>query len=187
MKSFAVLVVAVSLAVAAQGQHQTFSIDPDSSAIKMKLNTTREVVNGAFHVRSGSIDFDRTASRFSGIILVSAGSGKTGNGSRDKRMNKDILKVTQFADVSFAPKTYTGSLATSGDSIIQVSGVFTLLGTPHDLSILMQIHIDGSQATAKGQFVIPYVSWGLKDPSFLSWKAENNVEIVLDLAGQITN
>ena len=187
MKSLVVLALAVVLAPAVFAQHQTFAVNTDASEVKMKLNTTHEVVNGTFHVQSGSINFDRTASHISGIVIVAAGSGKTGNDSRDKKMNKDILKVDQFATVSFAPKTYNGMIAASGDSAIQVSGVFTLLGTPHDLTIPMQIHIDGSKATAKAQFVVPYVQWGLKNPSFLIWKAENDVAIELNLVGQISN
>jgi hypothetical protein len=186
MKSFAVVALAVILAPAALAQHQTFHVNPDTSEVKMKLNTTHEVVNGTFHVQAGSINFDRSASHISGMVIVAAGSGKTGNDSRDKKMTKNILEVNQFATVSFAPKTYTGTIAASGDSTIQVSGVFTLLGTAHDLTIPMQIHIEGSNATAKGQFVVPYVQWGLKNPSFLIWKAEDNVEIDLDLAGQIS-
>jgi len=187
MKSLVVLALAVVLAPAVFAQHQTFAVNTDASEVKMKLNTTHEVVNGTFHVQSGSINFDRTASHISGIVIVAAGSGKTGNDSRDKKMNKDILKVDQFATVSFAPKTYNGMIAASGDSTIQVSGVFTLLGTAHDLTIPMQIHIDGSKATAKAQFVIPYVQWGLKNPSFLIWKAENDVAIDLNLVGQVSN
>ena len=102
-------------------------------------------------------------------------------------MNKDILKVDQYTSVSFAPKTYTGTIAPSGDSTIQVSGVFTLLGNLHDITIPMQIHMDGSKATARAHFVIPYVQWGLKNPSFLVWKAENDVAIDLNLVGQISN
>ena len=187
MKSFAVLALAVILAPVALAQHRTFAVNSDASEVKIKLNTTHEVVNGTFHVQSGSINFDRTASHISGIVIVAAGSGKTGNDSRDKKMNKDILKVEQFASVSFSPKTYTGIITASGDSTIQVSGIFTLLGTAHDLTIPMQIHIDGSKATAKGEFVVPYVQWGLKNPSFLIWKAENNVVIYLNLVGQISN
>ena len=153
----------------------------------MKLNTTHEVVNGTFHVQSGSITFDRTASHISGIVIVAAGSGKTGNDSRNKKMNKDILKVDQFAIVSFAPKTYNGTIPASGDSTIPVSGVFTLLGTAHDLTIPMKIHIDGSKATAKGQFILPYVQWGLKNPSFMIWRADNDVAIDLNLVGQVSN
>jgi polyisoprenoid-binding protein YceI len=110
-------------------------------------------------VQSGSIDFDRSAPKISGDIVVAAGSCKTGNDTRDMKMNKDILKVNQYTTVSFAPKTYTGTIAPSGGSTVQVSGVLTLLGTPHSMTIPTQVHMDGSKATAKAQFVIPYVQW----------------------------
>jgi hypothetical protein len=187
MKSSAVLVIALIFAPAVLAQHQTLAVSPDASEVKMKLNTTHEVVNGTFHVQSGSIEFDRSAMKISGTVVVAAGSGKTGNDSRDKKMNKDILKVDQYTTVSFAPKTYKGTIPVSGDSTIQVSGVFTLLGAPHDLTIPMQLHIDGAKATAKGQFVVPYVQWGLKNPRFLIWKAENDVRIDLNLVGQVSN
>src|ERR1700721_3155075 len=108
MKSFAVVVLAIALSQTAIAQHQTFAVNPDASEVKMKLNTTHEVVIGTFHVQSGSINFDRTASYISGIVIVAAGSGKTGNDSRDKKMNRDILKGDRFPTVSFAPKANTG-------------------------------------------------------------------------------
>ena len=76
MKFFAVLALAVILAPAALAQHQTFAVNPDASEVKMKLNTTHEVVNGTFHVQSGSINFDRAASHISGIIIVAAGRAR---------------------------------------------------------------------------------------------------------------
>ena len=121
-----------------------------------------------------------------GSVVVVAGSGKTGNDSRDKRMNKDILKVEQYATVSFEPKTYTGAIAPSGDSTIQVTGLFTLLGTPHEITIPMLVHLEGTTATAKAHFVVPYIQWGLKDPSFMFWKADKDVAIDLLLEGTIS-
>ena len=76
MKSFAVVALALTFATAALAQHQTFAVNPDASEVKMKLNTTHEVVNGIFHVESGSINFDRTHSSMSGTVTVAAASGK---------------------------------------------------------------------------------------------------------------
>ena len=187
MKSFAVLALAAVLAPAVVAQHQTFAVNSDASEVKMTLKTSHEVVNGTFHIQSGSIEFDRSDSKMSGSVVVLAGSGKTGNDSRDKKMDKDILKIDEYTTVSFAPKTYTGTIAPSGDSTIQVSGVLTLLGNPHDITIPLQIHMDGSKAAAEAHFVIPYVQWGLKNPSFMFWKAENDVAISLNLVGRISN
>jgi polyisoprenoid-binding protein YceI len=186
MKSFPVFALAALLAPAALAQQQTFVVDPDSSQVKMTLQSTHEVVNGAFHIQSGSIEFNRGAAKMSGSVVVLAGSGQTGNGSRDKKMNKDVLKVEQYATVSFEPKTYSGVLAPSGDSTIQVTGIFTLLGTPHQIVIPILVHLEGTTATAKAHFVVPYVQWGLKNPSFLIWKADNDVAIDLYLTGRLS-
>ena len=186
MKSFAVLALAVILAPASLAQHQTFAVNAGASEVKMTLKTTHEVVNGAFHLQSGSVEFDRRTPKMSGSVVVLAGSGKTGNGSRDKKMNKEILQVEQHATVSFEPKSYAGVIAPSGDSTIQVTGIFTLLGAPHEITIPMLIHLEGSTATAKAHFVLPYIQWGLKDPSFLFWKADKDVAIDLFLPGRLS-
>jgi polyisoprenoid-binding protein YceI len=186
MKSFAVLALAAILAPAALAQHQTFVVNPDASEVKMKLNTTHEVVNGTFHIQSGSIEFDGSAPKMSGSVVVLAGSGKTGNGSRDKKMSKDILKVEQHATVSFEPKSYAGTIAPSGDSTIQVTGIFTLLGTPHEITIPILVHLESTTAAAKAHFVVPYFRWGLKNPSFLIWKADNDVAIDISLTGRLS-
>jgi hypothetical protein len=75
MKSFAVLALAVILAPAALAQHQTFAVNADASEVKMTLKTTHELVNGAFHLQSGSVEFDRSTPKLSGSVVVLAGSG----------------------------------------------------------------------------------------------------------------
>jgi polyisoprenoid-binding protein YceI len=186
MKSFAVSALAVILTPAALAQHQTLAVNPDASEVKMTLKTTHELVNGAFHIQSGSVEFDGSTPQMSGSVVVLAGSGKTGNGSRDKKMNKEILRVEQHATVSFEPKSYAGVIALSGDSTIQVTGIFTLLGTPHEITIPILVHLEGTTATAKAHLVVPYIQWGLKDPSFLFWKAEQDVAIDLFLTGRLS-
>jgi polyisoprenoid-binding protein YceI len=186
MKSFVAIFVAILLVPSLLAQHQTFVVNPDASQVNMTLNTTHEVVNGTFHLQSGSIEFDRSARKIAGSVVVLAGSGKTGNDSRDKTMYKNILLVDTYRTVSFEPKAYTGAIAPVGDSTIQVTGIFTILGTPHEITIPMLVHLDGASASTKAHFIVPYVSWGLKNPSFLIWKADDDVAIDLFLAGTLS-
>jgi hypothetical protein len=190
MKSIAKsLFLALPLAIApfALAQHQTFTVNPDSSKVAFSLGGNTHHVDGTFHVQSGTIDFDRSANTISGSVVVAAGSGNSGDASRDKKMNSDVLDVAHFADVSFAPKSYTGTVAAAGDSSIVVTGVFTLHGTAHDLAVPMQIHIDGTTLTAKSHFPVPYVQWGLKDPSIFVLKVAKVVDIDLSLAGGLSS
>ena len=114
-------------------------------------------------------------------------SGDSGDKGRDKNMNTQVLDVAHFAEISFTPKSYQGAIAASGDSTIQVSGVFTLHGAAHDLTVPMQLHIEGTALNAKTHFAVPYVQWGLKDPSIFVLKVAKEVDIDLTLAGRLSN
>ena len=184
---FTGFVVVLSLGVAASAQQQIFTVNPGTSSIGFALTGTGHEVHGIFHVTSGIIQFERNAPKMSGTVVVSASSGDSGDKSRDKNMNQKVLQSDGFTDISFQPQSYSGTLAPSGDSTIQVSGTFTLHGTPHDITVPMQVHIDGQNLTAKGTFIVPYVKWGLKDPSVFILKVAKEVHIDLNLAGTVAS
>jgi polyisoprenoid-binding protein YceI len=181
------LAIVFSLGVAASAQQQTFTVNPGASSVGFALTGTGHEVHGIFHVTSGTIQFERNAPKMSGTVVVSASSGDSGDKSRDKNMNQKVLQSDRFTDISFQPQSYSGTLAPSGDSTIQVSGTFTLHGTPHDITVPMQVHIDGQNLTAKGTFIVPYVKWGLKDPSVFILKVAKEVHIDLNLAGTVAS
>jgi polyisoprenoid-binding protein YceI len=173
-------------APAALAQHETFQVIPDSSEVKFTLGDVLHTVHGTFHVQRGSIDFDRTTPKMAGSILVAAGSGNSGNESRDRRMSKDILDARQFAEASFAPHSYQGTIAADGDSTIQVAGTFTLHGTPHEMTVPITVDVEGGNWTIQTHFSVPYVKWGLKDPSTFVLRVGKDVQIDLTLVGRLT-
>ena len=180
------LLLPFSLVASLSAQQQTFTVNTSSSSVAFGLVGTGHEVHGTFHVSSGSIVFNRSAGQISGSIVVSAASGDSSDKGRDKNMYTQVLDVEHFADVTFDPKSYQGTIAPTGDSTIQVSGVFTLHGTPHNITVPMQIHLDGASLTAKGSFVVPYVQWGLKDPSIMILKVAKEVHIDLNLTGSVS-
>lgn len=182
----AVMATSLFFAHSALAQHQTFNVDPNASQVAFALGGSGHHVNGTFHVQSGAVDFDSTAHTISGSVVVAAGSGNSGEASRDKKMNKDVLDVERYSEITFVPQKFDGAVAPTGDSTIQVSGTFTLHGTPHDMTIPMQIHIDNGAITAKTHFVVPYVKWGLKDPSVFVLKVAKEVDIDLALTGKVS-
>ncbi len=166
-------------------QQKSLSVDTTKSEVHFTLADPLHTVNGTFQIQTGSVNFDTATSQMSGGIVVNAASGATGNSTRDKKMTADQLKAPTFATVTFVPHSYTGTLAAAGDSSITVAGTFTMLGTPHEITVPMQVHIDGSAAKATGSFDIPYVQWGMKDPSNFLLKVGKNVTVNLVLVGTI--
>src|ERR1039458_7392683 len=88
--------LALAFVSGAFAQHQTFQINPDSSQVAFTLGGSGHHVQGSFHVQSGSIDFDPHAQKISGLVVVAAASGNSGEPSRDKKMNTDILETDHF-------------------------------------------------------------------------------------------
>jgi polyisoprenoid-binding protein YceI len=185
IRSSTVVLLALMATLIARAQQQTFTVDPTISNVAFALTGMGHEVHGVFHVSHGSIQFDRSTGHIAGSIVAPATSGDSNDKGRDKNMHAQVLNADQFADISFEPKSYQGTIAAAGDSNLQVSGIFTLHGVAHDLTLPMQIRIEGSALSAKGSFIVPYVKWGLKDPSIFVLKVAKEVHIDLSLSGSL--
>lgn len=170
----------------ASAQQTRYQIDGAHSTVRFALGDTLHRFGGVFQIASANIAFDPASRQMSGKVVVDAASGDSGSHARDKRMKSDELQAEAFPSITFEPKTFSGNLAHSGSSQIQVSGVFTLVGQSHPITVPMSIQIDGNRCTATGQFDVPYIAWGLKDPSMLMVRMQKQVRIDLTLVGQIS-
>lgn len=170
----------------ALAQSTKLVIDPAQSKVAFSLGDVLHQVHGTFQVQSGMVEFDHGSPQLSGLIVVVAGSGKSGNNTRDRRMTFDILDAPHFAEATFSPRHLSGEIAPGGDSAVQMNGVLMLHGTPHDLTVPIQIQVDGKTCTAKTRFTIPYVKWGLKDPSTFILRVDKEVEMDITLVGQLS-
>ena len=188
MKPFVLaLALPLLLTSAALAQHEKFTADATKSTVSFTLGANDGEKHGTFHAQGATIEFDPKAHTIAGSVVVSAASGDSGSGSRDKKMTKDVLDAPHFADVTFFPKSYTGDLAATGASKIQLTGIFTLHGTPHEITVPVEVFIEGTTCTVKTKFPVPYVAWGLKDPSIMFMKVAKEVGIDLTLIGQLSN
>jgi polyisoprenoid-binding protein YceI len=180
----AIVTIALFAAATLQSQEH-YQVDPATSEVHFALGGAHEV-NGTFHVSGGDFTLDRETGVISGTITVDAASGRSDNSGRDKKMTADQMKAQVFPSVTFAPTRFTGQVKEGGDSNVQVQGTFTLLGQPHQITVPMTVHVDNGHYTAAGGFVVPYVSWGMKDPSIMFLKVAKEVKIDLKLAGTVT-
>jgi len=178
----ALLLAATTTALHAQNK---LSVDTTRSEVHFTLTDTLHVVHGTFHIQQGEISFDPATGKASGSIVVDALSGQSGNSMRDHRMTNDELKAPDFKTITFTPTRFTGTFNSNGDSTLNVHGTFTLLGTPHEIDLPMQVQVNGDHLHAIGTFTVPYIQWGLKDPSTFMIKVNKEVQIDLSLMGTL--
>jgi polyisoprenoid-binding protein YceI len=181
-----IAVAALSLFVASARCEEHYRVDPASSEVHFTLGASDGPVKGAFHVTSGEFTLDSQSGSMTGMVTVDATSGDSGNKSRDKKMTSAQLKAQTYPTVTFAPTKFSGQVKDTGDSTGQVDGNFTLLGQAHPVSVPMTVHMEGDHFAATGSFEVPFVNWGMKDPSFMMLKVEKQVKIQLRLSGTVT-
>ena len=160
-------------------------LDPGKTEVAFVLSDVLHTVHGTFRLKEGHVSLNPETNAMKGEIVVDAASGTSGSNARDKRMARDILEAQRFPEIRFSPSASVGSIAPSGVSDLQITGLFLIHGHAHNITIPMHVQISQDQVTATGKFFVPYVEWGMKNPSNFLLKVNDKVEIDLNAVGHI--
>jgi polyisoprenoid-binding protein YceI len=157
---------------------------PAKTTINFTLGDVLHTVHGSFDVKHGAIHFDPGTNRIAGEILVDAASGHSGSDSRDKKMHKDILESARYPDIVFRPDRLEGQVTAAGVSTVQAHGIFAIHGADHEITIPVRVKMSPGHWTATSHFVVPYVAWGMKNPSTFVLRVDQSVDIDIQASGE---
>lgn len=168
-----------------QTSHRTtITLDPQRTQIHWTLGTTVHTVHGSFKLIRGAISCDPTNGTASGSIEIDAISGESGNSSRDQKMHKQVLESSKFNVITFRALRVEGSCVQPISGDFTVDGILTLVGRDHPLKVKGSVQPETVGSTIKARLAIPYVEWGLKDPSSFVFRVDK--EVIIDLVGIAT-
>jgi polyisoprenoid-binding protein YceI len=179
--------VVLSCAVAAASIHaETVVFDPARTTVDFTLGDVLHTVHGTFRLKSGVIHFDPGTGKASGSVVVDATSGDSGSHARDGRMHKNILESGRYPEIVFTPDSVNGKISAEGTAQAQVHGVFRIHGVDHEMTLPFQVQTEGGQVTAATRFSVPYVQWGMKNPSTFVLKVNETVDIGIRAVGRLS-
>lgn len=162
------------------------SLDPAQSRVHWTVDSALHTVHGTFALKSGTIHFDPVTGKAGGEVIIYAPSGESGNGSRDKRMHREILETAKYPDVTFRAAHVEGTVSQSGASDVKLSGTFSIHGADHPLTAQVHADLTGDHWSGTSRFAVPYVQWGIKDPSNFLLKVQPVVNVELEMVGTVT-
>lgn len=170
------------LAHAAETQ---LTLDPAQTKIDWSLGATMHTARGTFKLESGEIQFDLATGVVGGRIVIDAKSGSSGNDGRDKKMHREVLESERYPEIVFNPKSFKGTVPPSGAGSITLDGTFTLHGADHPFSMTLELSVSGKVLSATTNFKVPFVAWGLKDPSVFVLRVDKEVLVSVSTSGTL--
>ena len=161
-------------------QPLSIHLDPAQTKISFTLGSTLHTVHGGFRLKSGELQFEPDTRRVSGRLLIEAASGTTGNSTRDSRMQRNVLESDSYPEIVFEPARLFGKPA-------KLEGSLSIYGSRHPVAIPLQVTLTPQRTVlATGTFVVPYVAWGMKDPSNLLLHVDREVTVEITSGGTFT-
>jgi polyisoprenoid-binding protein YceI len=179
-RSLLLLLLACGLAPATlSGERLSFELDPQQSTVTFTLGAFLHTVRGTLRLKHGTVRFDTETGEATGEVVVDLSSGTTGNSSRDRKMREEVLESQRYPEAVFTLERVEGRPSLSGESDVNLHGKMKIHGDEHALVIPVRVQSKDLEATATTRFEIPYVKWGMKDPStaLLSVKDRVAVEV----------
>jgi polyisoprenoid-binding protein YceI len=177
------LVLAFCGASFAQTQELRLSFTPANTSVSFTLGDVLHTVHGSFKLKQGDVAYDFPTTTVHGALVIDATSGQSGNNSRDRKMHREILESSRYPEIIFRPDRVQGTVSHSGTSTVQVHGMFSIHGADHELTMPVRVDVSPDHWVADTHFTIPYVKWGIKNPSTFLLRVSESVEIDIHASG----
>jgi polyisoprenoid-binding protein YceI len=187
MRQFFLPLISVIFAVVpASAAQLDIVFDPARTTIEFTLDATMHKVHGTFQLDSGTVRYDPATGTASGTIVVDARSGDSGNMKRDRDMHGKVLDSDAHPTIVLVPERVVGELPFAGSGDMLVVGSFRIGGGEHTVEIPLAVTVTGDEVEIGGRFEVPYVEWGLKDPSKFVLRVGKEVAVNITAYATVT-
>jgi polyisoprenoid-binding protein YceI len=161
------------------------TLDPASTSIHWTLGAVLHTVHGTFRLKSGVVHLDPRTGEMTGLLVVDATSGESGDSARDQKMHQSVLESAEYGTITFRPTHLNGTFQPNQAQTLTVDGVFNLHGQDHPLQLTVNIRPNSNAISVVTHFDVPYVQWGLKDPSTFVLRVSKDVSVDIDATAQM--
>jgi polyisoprenoid-binding protein YceI len=142
-------------------------------------------VDGRLVLTGGEIRFDPATGVASGEVVFDARATETGNADRDQKMHRKVLESELFPEIVFTAESLNGAIPASGEGEVVLAGTVAVHGISRPISMTARITRNGDRIRATAAVPIPYVAWGMKDPSVLVLRVAKEVNVSIDVEGDM--
>ena len=160
-------------------------LDPAATEISFTLGATLHTVRGHFALAAGEVAFDPDTGVASGEIQVDAQSGDTGIDRRDRVMHEEVLDSPHHPLLVLRPErievSRRGANALAGTLLASCE----VRGASHPIALAFEGTRSGEHAQLTVTFEVPWVAWGLPNPSNALLSVDETLAVAVSAAGRL--
>jgi polyisoprenoid-binding protein YceI len=161
-------------------------LDPEATRIRFELGATLHTVRGTARLLSGELSFDSAGGPASGRIVVDARSLETGNGRRDANLHADVLESERYPTIVFRPDRVEVRRIEGREADVRIAGRIGIHGDEHQLAMDVRVRAEGERLELDADFPVPFVTWGMRDPSNFLLSVEKVVAVEVRAVGRVS-
>jgi len=171
--------------VAACPEELILTLVPEKMQATFRVRAMLHDIDGVLALGLGQIRFDPATGAASGHITIDLRESTTGSRLRDWEMHKRVFETERYPLAVFRADHVLGTLAPSGTSDLVLAGIVTMHGAEHAMVAPVRATVSGDTFTAEARFEIPYVAWGLRDPSLLFLRVAHVATVFVKVGGSL--
>jgi polyisoprenoid-binding protein YceI len=170
---------------AAAAEPYRLVLDPAATKISFTLGARLHTVRGRFALAAGELRFDPESGAAAGEIRVDARSGDTGIDRRDRVMHEEVLDSPRHALLVLRPERIEVSRRDADTLAGRLFGRFEVRGASHPIALDFTGTRAGERARVTARFDVPWVAWGLPDPSNALLRVDEVLAVAVEAGGEI--
>jgi polyisoprenoid-binding protein YceI len=184
VRALAALVL-LAIAPPAAAEPYRLVLDPAATEISFTLGARLHTVRGRFALASGEVRFDPDTGAASGEIRVDAQSGDTGIERRDRVMHEEVLASAAHPLLVLRPERIAVARREADALAGTLFGRFEVRGASHPVELAFEGTRQGERARVRVGFDVPWVAWGLPDPSNVILRVEETLAVAVSAGGTL--
>lgn len=181
-----IAIVFAATGPAAIAGEQVLRLDPGATSVRFTLPATLHTVEGVVPLRSGDVVFDEQSGAASGQIVLAASGASSANRARDRKMHEVVLESERYPEFVFLPARIESKRESANAARVTLTGTLRIHGAEHLVAISANLVGDRKRIVAEGEITIPYVAWGMADPSALILRVAKEVRVRFSASGTLT-
>lgn len=184
----ALLIVSILVfAAPAAAEPYRLVLDPAATEIAFTLGARLHTVRGRFALAAGELTFDPETGAAAGEIRVDARSGDTGIGRRDRVMHEEVLDSARHPLLVLRPERIEVSRKSADALAGTLFGRFEVRGGSHPVALAFEGSRQGERARVRVRFEVPWVAWGLPNPSNALLRVDETLAVEVSAGGLLAS